>query len=217
MLGVFIDKLGSKSPVLCIRNGICVHPATWKGRIDMCRVVPIDAPRVCEHWDSNTCVVCEGDVTGYDQSAYRTVWTCNVCGEHVTPHRRNDRKVKRLRGPEEHRKYVPSTGRTITQDHDLLVKHGRAVRLRAGSSYFGSGGFSAGFTVISGTATVVEVDEYDNGFARIRTLLVRRTKGCKQLVIDAWDGDGLGPRHSYRPLGPNGRIVLDEAGYRKEI
>jgi len=83
----------------------------------------------------------------------------------------------------------------------------RELVCRKGASYFGSGGFSAGWRVIEG-----EIDAHpiagtynDNGFRRVKSYLLRpRTSFA---VVEVWDGDGIS-RSGYRPLGKNGIYVL---------
>lgn len=207
VIGRFLDRLGKKSPLLRIVDERCVAPEAWRGRIDMTRIIPATVPRVCRTWHSERCVCCGGRVSGYEQTGYRTIWHCEVCGEHVTPHTKKPRQTRKIRGH-----YVPLTGRTPEQDRDMLVRHRRAVTLRSGSAYFGSGGFSAGFRIIAGRAVITQIDCDDNGCAVITTSLVRRAAGCERLVIEAWDGDVLGAQHGWRRLGINGTITIDASG-----
>jgi len=91
------------------------------------------------------------------------------------------------------------------------MKKVKELVCRKGSSYFGSGGFSAGWRVIEGEVDAHKIagSDNDNGFRFVASYLLRPK--TPYAVIEVWDGDGLS-RSGYRPLGLNGIyvLVLDE-------
>lgn len=80
-------------------------------------------------------------------------------------------------------------------------------RARKGSSYFGSGGYSAGWKVLDGEveATPIAGSEHDNGFISTVDYLIRPKTPVATLRV--WCGDGISS-NGHRSLGPEGNIVL---------
>jgi tRNA(Ile2) C34 agmatinyltransferase TiaS len=78
---------------------------------------------------------------------------------------------------------------------------------RKGHSYFGSGGFSAGWKVVEGEIEAFQIaGTYDdNGFRRVWKYLLKPK--TPYAVVRVWDGDGISTS-GYRPLGKNGIYVL---------
>ena len=82
------------------------------------------------------------------------------------------------------------------------------VILKQGSSYFGSGGYSAGWELVEGEvkAEMVPGTARDNGFRTVEDYRV--TPITPRAVVKAWCGDGLSSS-GFRRLGPNGTFVLE--------
>jgi hypothetical protein len=89
----------------------------------------------------------------------------------------------------------------------MKVQKVRELTCRKGRSYFGSGGFSAGWKVIEGEieASPIAGTFDDNGFRRVQKYVLKPK--TPYAVVEVWDGDGLS-RSGYRPLGRNGIYVL---------
>jgi hypothetical protein len=78
---------------------------------------------------------------------------------------------------------------------------------RRGHSYFGSGGFAAGWKVVEGEveASCIAGTYNDNGFRVVEKYLLRPKTPYAVVVV--WDGDGIS-NSGFRPLGRNGIYVL---------
>jgi hypothetical protein len=85
----------------------------------------------------------------------------------------------------------------------IAIKKG-SIKLRSGGSYFGSGGFSAGFEVLEGKINKEKVDFEDNGFMQATTYKV--TPITDEVIIKAHDYDCIG--EGIRKLGKNEKMKL---------
>lgn len=81
------------------------------------------------------------------------------------------------------------------------------IRLTKGSSYFGSGGYSAGWNVLEGEveATPIAGSEHDNGFIETVDYLIRPKTDTAVIKAHCFDCISQNGR---RALGPEGVIVL---------
>jgi hypothetical protein len=81
------------------------------------------------------------------------------------------------------------------------------LKATRGSSYFGSGGYDAGWKVLDGEveATPIAGSEYDNGFVRTVDFLIRPKTPVA--TIRVWDGDCIS-NSGHRSLGAEGNITL---------
>ena len=81
------------------------------------------------------------------------------------------------------------------------------MRVFKGSSYFGSGGYSAGWKVLEGEVSAVPVPDTtrDNGFCRGQEWEV--TPITAKAVIEVWNGECISTS-GWRNLGTNGTFTL---------
>ena len=77
------------------------------------------------------------------------------------------------------------------------------IEVRVGGSYFGSGGHSSGYKVISGEVVATETGKWDDGFTRGTIYnLVPKTKTA---TVWLFDSDGI---NGGRKTGKNGTFEL---------
>lgn len=83
------------------------------------------------------------------------------------------------------------------------------ITLWKGHSYFGSGGYSAGGEVLEGEVKAESIPNSSQGNGFRRKTLYRLTPLTPKAVLKVWCGDGVN-RSGWRPLGPNGIIILKQ-------
>ena len=97
--------------------------------------------------------------------------------------------------------------RELVTANSVKERKGKLMRVFKGNSYFGSGGYSAGWKVLEGEVSAVPIPNTvrDNGFYQGQEWEV--TPITAKAVIEVWCGDSISSS-GWRNLGTNGTFTL---------